>query len=342
MKKLFDASYIVTRPFGFKDGYYTQYGFLGHEGTDFVPNSAQQEGANVYAICDGEVVRDTDDISQDPNWGAYGKKVVLWNKEKKIAFWYCHLKDNVVKLGQQVKEGDLIGHMGHSSIPGNVFGDHLHLNMAATDENGNRINQDNGYKGFIDPLPFVMQGGDQPGNVSVPSSTFENLVNKATKYDDFERAGYKTAQDVATKVGELTQSRDDYERDRDEWRGKAQHFEQFVTQLATILNSPDDEAEIAKVVTGLVKGEVGNQELKDTLLKTQADLAEASSQLDQARKTIVDVTADISGLKKDLQAVTKRAEKAEKTLEQWKGAKDEIYVNTFNVLGLILKIYTRR
>lgn len=340
MRKLFDYDFIVTRPFGFKDGYYTKFGFLGHEGCDFVPNSTQQAGANIYSPIDGEVIRDTDDISQDPNWSAYGKKVIVWNAEKKIAFWFCHLQSNSVKLGQKVKEGDLVGKMGHTSTPGNVFGDHLHLNMCNTDENGNRLDQDNGYKGFIDPLPFIMQGPDQPMNVLVPTSTFETLVNKSTKYDDFERAGFTTINDVNKKVTELEQSRDGFIRDRDEWRGKAEHFTKFLEQIAKTLNSPVEEAEVIKIVTGLVSGEVDCQSVRDELNKTKVDLTEASSNLSEEKRRTITLSGENKRLEGALEKVTERVDKAEKTLADYK-AGHSVPFRTIKVLGIVIRLYTK-
>ena len=38
---------------------------------------------------------------------------------------------------------------------GNVTGPHLHLGLREADSTGYAINLDNGYKGFIDPLPFL-------------------------------------------------------------------------------------------------------------------------------------------------------------------------------------------
>lgn len=347
-KKLFDWDYIVTRPFGFKDGYYTQFGFLGHEGCDFVPNSSIQSGANVYSVCDGEVVRDTDDISQDPNWGAYGKKVIIWNKEKKIAFWYCHLQSNSVKIGQLVKEGDLIGKMGNTTSTKEVFGAHLHLDMCNTDDQGSRINQDNGYKGFIDPLPFVMQGSDQPSSVSVPSATFTELVNKSTKYDEFDKIGFKSSQDVTNKIATLNQTIEDTSRDRDEWKRKSEHFEDFLGDVAKELNCPVDEANIIKVINGLVSGEVGCQEVKEELLKASAEVAKLSNKVDEQTKRILDATSENQRLSKSLQEATGTLEKERQArqklqtqIEEWNKRKDEILIGVKNFFGIIIKVFKR-
>lgn len=280
MKKLFDTDYIVTRPYGFKDAYYTQYGFLGHEGCDFVPNSSQQMGANIYSPMDGVVIRDTDDISQDPDWAAYGKKVIIWNKEKKVALWFCHLQKNVLSLGQQIKEGDLIGQMGNTSIPGNNFGAHLHLNACETDDNGTRINQNNGYKGFINPLPLIE--ADTHGNtVSIDSEKFGELVGKATKYDAIVAGGYDSIDEINQRVNEFSSQVHEVSNERDQYKAEAKDLSDFMEQLSLLLHTPKEQAKIIAAVSNLLSEEESVSEITNKLTTCQKDSNDMQNQISE-------------------------------------------------------------
>ena len=179
MKKVFDEEADITQLFGANPEYYQKWNFNGHEGIDLVPKSRKLK-VPIYAVEGGVVVRDTDDPLGDPPNKNYGKKVVIWNPETRRAWWYCHLDSNVLSIGQIVKEGDLVGYMGDT---GNTQGAHLHLGCRLSDANGVAVNTDNGYKGFIDPLPFLkvteaqpeVQPLDEQRAVAVMKEGFSNL-----------------------------------------------------------------------------------------------------------------------------------------------------------------------
>jgi murein DD-endopeptidase MepM/ murein hydrolase activator NlpD len=113
-----------------------------HTGVDF----AQPVGTPVYAVQDGTVTA--------ANWGkAYGTQIVIDQKPlndgtpNRIAGgWaiYAHLSKSLVKAGQAVKKGDLIGHVGNT---GNSSGAHLHFEV--------RNNQKWSAGTEVDPNPFI-------------------------------------------------------------------------------------------------------------------------------------------------------------------------------------------
>jgi len=142
----FKEDYRITQLFGKNPEWYKPYGFNGHEGLDLVPKSGSWD---ILSMEDGVVVRDVD-FSRD-NYGIY---CVIWNKEKKRAFWYCHMASNDTAIGAKIEKGQKIGVMGKT---GKVTGAHLHLGLRESDANGTAINLDNSYKGFIDPLPLVRE-----------------------------------------------------------------------------------------------------------------------------------------------------------------------------------------
>jgi septal ring factor EnvC (AmiA/AmiB activator) len=151
MRNPFRSQYRITQPFGARPEYYRQFGLRGHEGIDLIPTGSDW---TVKCLADGVVVKDEDNRGS----GAYGIFVTVWHKEIRKATQYCHLSSNSIRLGQVLKEGDTIGKMGAT---GNTQGAHLHLNLFEVDDNGIRLNRNNGYFGGIDPLPFLQEGRDQ-------------------------------------------------------------------------------------------------------------------------------------------------------------------------------------
>jgi len=118
-------------PAGFQS-LYKLIGMLGHNGEDL----AAYHGQPVYAPIDGIItevqmeaargigvgITTNDRVDLDGN-GTHFVKVRLW-----------HLLDISVKIGQQVKVGDLVGHANNT---GYSSGDHLHVEPKAVEKNPN-------------------------------------------------------------------------------------------------------------------------------------------------------------------------------------------------------------
>lgn len=157
MRKLFRSQFKITQEFGVNSDYYKKFGLKAHEGLDVIPTGSVWD---VFALEDGIVVKDEDNAVS----GAYGKYVTIWSPSIKKATQYCHLASNSVSNGQQVKKGDVIGVMGST---GNSTGPHLHLNLFEVDDNGVRLNKNNGYLGGIDPLPFLQETSETSSDQQV-------------------------------------------------------------------------------------------------------------------------------------------------------------------------------
>lgn len=174
----FLAGYRITQEFGKRPEYYKQFGFAGHEGLDLVPVDSDFD---IYAVEDGEVLRDVD---PGEKVDAYGYLTAVWNPQSKRCWWYAHNAFNLVEPGQLIKRGEKIAKMGSS---GNVDGAHLHLGLTLSDENKVRLNTANGYKGFINPLPVLIElnkGGVMPvGNTVVANDVYSKLVGNSDKWD---------------------------------------------------------------------------------------------------------------------------------------------------------------
>ena len=109
-----------------------------HQGVDF----AKKGTVPIYASADGKV-RDA--------WGAnkssYGNVVFLQHNidGKRMDTTYAHLKTISVRVGQSVKQGDLIGYMGNT---GRSSGQHLHFEI----HNGPWMS---GQPNAVDPLKYI-------------------------------------------------------------------------------------------------------------------------------------------------------------------------------------------
>jgi len=131
----------ITQFFGKNPDMYKQFGMLGHNGIDFgIP-----VGTPLFAVFEGIVFECSDDGS------GYGKFIKL--RKDNIEVVYGHLSDQEVKKGQKIYMGDKIGESGNT---GNSTGPHLHFGLRCLDSKGNILAYNNGYKGYVDPLPFLL------------------------------------------------------------------------------------------------------------------------------------------------------------------------------------------
>ena len=133
---------------------YKEMGLLGHNGQDYPlmqgkPIRAAHDGLVVYAGMDGSegygvVIRtnETFDYNNDLVWF----KSIYW-----------HLLAGIpVKVGNQVKAGDIIG---YADTTGLATGSHLHFGLKPQAKGENdwtwyNLEQNNGYWGAINPQPF--------------------------------------------------------------------------------------------------------------------------------------------------------------------------------------------
>lgn len=149
---------VVTQRFGETANlaYYKANGlnFKGHNGEDM----QAAHGEPVYAAHDGTCYPEVD--------AQGGNGVVIRTLQPfeyhdievyfKTIYWHLVKADAVVKTGQQIKAGDLIGYADSTGLS---TGDHLHFGLKAQGWNEENwqwytLNVDNGYMGAIDPDPY--------------------------------------------------------------------------------------------------------------------------------------------------------------------------------------------
>lgn|SRR3990167_5001360 len=134
---------------------YAGLGIIGHNGIDFwAPDSWP-----VYAAHEGEVVYAGVDAKE--GWGIVVRTLQPFEYLTGEAYFktiYWHLrKDGIkVKVGQKVKAGNLLGLADSTGLS---FGNHLHFGLKPQYNGENdwtwwNAEQDNGYKGAINPSPY--------------------------------------------------------------------------------------------------------------------------------------------------------------------------------------------
>lgn len=174
-----DGQVIINQPFGANPGFYSdpKYGGIkGHNGLDFFAG----HGTPIYATHDGLASYQID------SGGGHGI-VILTEKDYDGIFYktiYWHLIDGLKepkyksplqgKAGYtKVLNGELIGYADNT---GASTGDHLHFGLkpVARGESWwvwDNIEQQNGYNGAIDPMPFF--------DTSTPA-TIQNLTKQVS------------------------------------------------------------------------------------------------------------------------------------------------------------------
>lgn len=125
------AQHIITQGWFYNDG-------SMHRAIDLRTQTGNTSTQPVYAAEGGTVdqVQDWDGHTKT-GMQSYGNMVRIKHapyKGKPLQTRYAHLNRYCVKVGQKVKEGELIGYSG---VTGNVFGAHLHFEVIL---NGKRTN----------------------------------------------------------------------------------------------------------------------------------------------------------------------------------------------------------
>jgi murein DD-endopeptidase MepM/ murein hydrolase activator NlpD len=127
------------QPFGEKDPAYTAMGLLGHNGID----EPCPVGTPVRAAHNGTVIV----TAYNPTAGFF---VVILDESGMYKTCYLHNSKLLCQTGQKVVIGDKISLSGNTGFS---TGPHVHF-MLYEVRDGKVINEDNGYKGAINPKPF--------------------------------------------------------------------------------------------------------------------------------------------------------------------------------------------
>lgn len=140
----------IRSGFGWRIDPFTR-GYRFHQGLDL----AGRIGTPIYATADGIVI----DPYAKSSMSGYGKVVVI-NHGFGYQTLYGHLSKILVKPGEKVKRGQIIGHMGST---GRSKGPHLHYEIH--------------YKGTpVNPINYLY--------FSLPPDEYQEIINEAEKNKD--------------------------------------------------------------------------------------------------------------------------------------------------------------
>ncbi|WP_323706888.1 peptidoglycan DD-metalloendopeptidase family protein [Mammaliicoccus vitulinus] len=159
-----DGSWLSKYDIWQRYGKYVGLDFNGgkHWGVDY----GMPDGTPVKAVMGGKVSRVWND------WGG-GNSVEV--NDGKYWNWYMHLQKQLVKQGQKIKTGDLIGKSGHTG--NNVVGSHLHFQVGNGPLKGGA-----GEVNSIDPLPWLKKMfGKSSGGQNKAAGKWSGDIKKAAK-----------------------------------------------------------------------------------------------------------------------------------------------------------------
>jgi murein DD-endopeptidase MepM/ murein hydrolase activator NlpD len=147
-----------TQHFGERPHVYSQFGMDGHNGVDFRVkfNDSPKGRRYITAALSGVVIE-----VGNQGRGGYGRFVRMRHEGSEQTI-YAHLTKPYVKKGDKVKIGDRIGLSGNTG-----FSSGAHLHFGYRPDGWEKI-YDNGFKGYIDPMPFL-EKNDVPVEVISPS-----------------------------------------------------------------------------------------------------------------------------------------------------------------------------
>jgi murein DD-endopeptidase MepM/ murein hydrolase activator NlpD len=152
---------VITQQFGVNPHNYAQFGLPGHDGIDI----RARTGTKIYCVAPGEVSL----VDNDPRGSAYGIHVRVSHREGYLTI-YAHLQKTVVREGQSVEAGTLLG---LADSTGNSTGSHLHLGLRKDGSNYKNWPYD-----IVDPTPFILPllGWKEPAGPYVEGWVLDNGI----------------------------------------------------------------------------------------------------------------------------------------------------------------------
>ncbi|MDI6734453.1 MAG: peptidoglycan DD-metalloendopeptidase family protein [Patescibacteria group bacterium] len=114
---------IITQRYGPTKFAIRAYRTKTHTGVDFRASL----GTPILSVQDGKVIASDNNDRGTSRWNKYqyGRYIMI-EHENNLTTLYAHLSRAIVKKGEQVKEGDIIGYSGNT---GYSFGPHLHFSV---------------------------------------------------------------------------------------------------------------------------------------------------------------------------------------------------------------------
>lgn len=138
----------VTSKFGYRTNPITGVKETFHQGIDFGATRAGVPGDKLYAVADGIVVRSANMPSKTDGYGYY---IVI--QHKGFCTLYAHMLGLILKVGDKVKAGQVVGYMGAT---GAATGPHLHFEVEPIDWSDYWVKDTSGIRKYaVDPYVYV-------------------------------------------------------------------------------------------------------------------------------------------------------------------------------------------
>ena len=221
-------------------------GYEGHAGIDI----ACPVGTPVYAAYAGTVER-TGDFS---DIGRSGDRNILIRNPDQEAQYYGHLEECLVKVGDRIRKGQLIGYSG---ARGNVTGPHLHFEMWRAGGTGG-VDED------MNPRIHFESHGVIPGSTTGQETSKEDedlnneqaymLTELFKRLGKFDTLNYGFGNSVLPALSRLDRDRAALLKHVTELKGQVAGLMEAVVRLSGSKAEIDTEALIAAVVKAAHEG----------------------------------------------------------------------------------------
>ena len=221
-------------------------GYEGHAGMDI----ACPVGTPVYAAYAGTVER-TGDFS---DIGRSGDRNILIRNPDQEAQYYGHLEECLVKVGDRIRKGQLIGYSG---ARGNVTGPHLHFETWRAGGNGG-VDED------MNPRIHFESHGVIPGSTTGQETSKEDedlnneqaymLTELFKRLGKFDTLNYGFGNSVLPALSRLDRDRAALLKHVTELKGQVAGLMEAVVRLSGSKAEIDTEALIAAVVKAAHEG----------------------------------------------------------------------------------------
>ena len=137
----------VTSKFGYRTNPITRAKGTFHQGIDFGATRAGVSGDKLYAVADGVVVRSANMPSKIDGYGYY---IVI--QHKGFCTLYAHMLGLILKVGDKVKAGQVVGYMG---CTGACTAAHLHFEVEPIEWSDYWVKSSGIRKYAVDPYIYV-------------------------------------------------------------------------------------------------------------------------------------------------------------------------------------------
>lgn len=273
----------------------TSYGY--HEGADINLKSGGNTdlGQPLYAIADGVV----SSIHNHTTANTFGNHLHIQHDGPWGSVWshYAHCQSLVVKVGQSVKEGDLVGYLGKS---GTTLA-HLHfcIKLMPTGIDAIARTKEDLAK-WTDPILFIEKWAKAPTqNMSDERPYWFDLMNKVIWNRPYEELTLEMVKGFVTSYPSQLARSGEYDKIVIYMKGDANIDTNTVSaqDLINIVGGLRGDAKRAREEAEVALTEVRNREeqvsrLKDQLLKTEETIAELS----KPQTVLLSKIAELQGL----------------------------------------------